>query len=55
MKELAESDVKEVVQTVQEIFADYNPYSGKRIGKDDVRLRDGRPGARLARILPNSA
>ena len=29
MKELAESDVKEVVQTVQEIFADYNPYSGK--------------------------
>ena len=42
LKELAESDVKEVVQTVQEIFADYNPYSGKRIGKDDVRLRDGR-------------
>ena len=32
LKELAESDVKEVVQTVQEIFADYNPYSGKRIG-----------------------
>ena len=30
LKELAESDVKEVVQTVQEIFADYNPYSGKQ-------------------------
>ena len=27
MKELAESDVNEVVHTVQEIFADYNPYS----------------------------
>ena len=27
MKELAESDCKEVVQTVQEIFADFNPYS----------------------------
>jgi len=27
LKELAESDVNEVVQTVQEIFADYNPYS----------------------------
>ena len=35
LKELAESDVKEVVQTVQEIFADYNPYSGKLTPKFD--------------------
>ena len=27
LKELAESDVNEVVHTVQEIFADYNPFS----------------------------
>ena len=28
--------MKEVVQTVQEIFADYNPYSGKRVEKIEV-------------------